>query len=325
MKQTRLQTIGRVLLLLCINGAWLCGQDQLRHGGYNKPNVMAGLSYDSYFKSALFDQLSLQLSLAPSILSSLPVIGDSKHLEQGSLLDVTVRLERDTSMHSRVRWKGTLLDFNWTSREYPMDWKYFRLSSTPLGLDPWYHSTHFLAGMTLLSYDRASLADLDARWLAARAGVGGEYDVVGLWWMAIVWRLMAGTGVSTFKLGETNYDDLGSNASITQSGVEANADFALAIKKGLEMYGPYPWSLGLRGDVAVRHLVADLPLSIVTFGVALSFITTTTYRSRWSDRDGEGNGAGIEGILRFERQIVRFVDREQAIERFQIGAQYSFW
>jgi hypothetical protein len=324
MERTIIRIIGSVLLplLLCAEVDRLHAQDYLRHGGYDKPNVMAGVTYDIYFNNSLFNQLSLQLSLAPSILSPLPVIGDSKHLEQGSLLDVAVRLERDTSMHSRVRWKGTLLDFIWTSREYPMDWKDWSPLSSPIDADPWYRSTHLLAGLTLLSYDGASLADLDARWLAVRAGVGGEQDLRSRLPLAVEWKLMAGAGASTFRPGEAHYSDLGLDVGITQTGTEANADFALAIKRNIGKYRPHRQSLGLRSDVAVRHLFADLPLSIATIGVALTFMTSTAHRTDWRQ---QGNSAGIEGIIRFERQILRLNDREQATERLQIGAQYSFW
>lgn len=308
-----------LLLLSIVLTRPLHAQERLRHGGYDRPVLMAGALYDAFITGAVRDQIAVSLALFPSLLSFVPLLSDSKHIQQGSMADVTVGYRSDTASRRDMKWRATLLDVTFSTKEVPIDWSYRAVSSPLDGPHP-YRAEYFLVGLTLLDYDRTSLADLAARWGEVRAGVGGKADASGAH-IGVEWKLLGGIGYSTYRPGSAHLP-LFDSAPLT--GTDANARAEFAISHGNDgAFGPFLEALSLSGDVSIHHLYVDEPLTLLTFGLAINFRTITGERKE--QYPPNTNRQGIEAIARFERQIVRLGDRETAVARLQLGLQYSLW
>lgn len=309
-----------LLLLFMLLASPAYAQEELRHGGYGKPNLMAGLFYQAFVTGSVRDQVVANLSFFPSALSFVPLLRDSRHIRQGSMLDVTAGYRFDTAGGRELRWRGTLLDLTLCSNEFPMDWEY-RGVAHPLEQPEPYVEHYVTLGLTLFDDDRSSYAERAIRWEELRIGGGGMADMHQVH-SNLEWNLGIGIAASAYRLGSTHYIELESDRDL--SGTEASAQGSFTIGYGtFGGFGPFYDQMALAGEVRARRLLIETPLSTLTFRLLLSYRTTTAQRK--SELSPGRDRQGIEAIARFERQIVRLGDHETAIEQLQLGLQYSFW
>ncbi len=308
-------------LLLLFPFALLTAQE-MEHGGYRgRPGVITGIEYRSTNGNEERAAMG-SLSFMPHYLHN--TFRDRRleilpgYLLRGYAAGIRAGVAFDSTGAHRTLWRATLLDVDLASVLFHFQWNRV-CGDSPLMPLPRPTGLGYLAGLTVLDYDKSGLAELDARWAQARAGVlytTKEYVSPHI-------RANLSAGATTFRPGMANYAELGEEADQSLFGFEAGAEASLGLEIGTSPPGRETgrrFLTTITVDGQLRTITADNTIGILSLGGTLRGL----FAFPGSCDDTWGSGRGIELLFSIRREFMRIDDAEQKTDILEAGLQYSF-